>query len=144
MDTSKSSRPAAQSEDVQQDIESEISKLVTKQGPKWRFDEEGPGPDEGTTSLEQEGELERLRSSIAQSTSSSIDGLDNLTSELQQLEKLLNSEIQRVKSEIDGALAGIKIITEAIAPFKKANSPPLVPSTGTRKFAVNSKTSGLK
>jgi len=144
MDSSKSSKPAAQSEGVQQDLELEISKLVTKQAPKWRSDEEITGPDEGTTPFEQGGELERLRSSIAQSTSSSIDGLANLTSELQKLENLLNSEIQRVKSEIDGALAGIKIIIDAIAPLKNANSPPLVPSMGTRKFEVNTKTSGSR
>ena len=141
MDASKLATTAAQQ---QQDLEKEITKLVAKEAPTWLSDEEDAGSEEGTVPFETETTLEHLRSSIAQSTSSSIDGLENLTSELQKLENLLNSEIQRVKSEIDGALAGIKIITEAIAPFKKTNSPPLVPSMGTRKFAVNLKTSGSK
>jgi hypothetical protein len=128
MEASKTTTSAAQE---QQNLESEITKLVAKEAPKWRSDEEEAGSEEGSISFERETELERLRSTIAQSISSSIDGMEHLASELQKLEKLLNSEVQRVKSEIDNALAGIKIITEAIEPWRNSISPPLVPSTGT-------------
>jgi len=131
MDTSKFTS-AVQSEVVQQDVETEISKLVAKEAPRWQSDDEEASSEQGTVTFERETELESLRSSIAQSTSSSIGGLEQLTSELQKLETLLNSEVQRVKSEIDNALAGIKIITDAIAPWRNSISPPLAPSIGTR------------
>src|SRR5215510_16073982 len=65
-----------------------------------------------------ENNAERIRSSIARSTSVSIDGLQELTSELQELQTFLNSEVSRVQSEIESALSGIKIIMETIAPWK--------------------------
>jgi len=65
-----------------------------------------------------ETEVERIRSSITQLTSNSIDGLEGLTSELQELQRFLNSEVQRVQGEIDGALAGINIIIETLEPLK--------------------------
>jgi hypothetical protein len=39
-------------------------------------------------------------------------------SELQDLQKFLKTEIARVQSEVDNAMAGIKIIMEAIAPLR--------------------------
>ena len=76
-----------------------------------------------------ENNVERIRSSIARSSSVSIDGLQGLTSELQDLQTFLNSEVSRVQGEIDSALSGIKIIMETIAPWK---SPPISPAPPTR------------
>jgi hypothetical protein len=77
----------------------------------------------------------RLRSSIARLSSNSIDGLEGLTSELQELQRFLNSEVQRVQGEIESALAGIKIIIETIAPWK--SSPvSLAPPTSARAIRV--------
>jgi hypothetical protein len=53
-------------------------------------------------------------------TSNSIDGLEGLSSELRQLQAFLKSEVERVRSEIGSALAGIKIIIETIAPWVRA------------------------
>ena len=61
---------------------------------------------------------ERIRSSVAQSTANSIDGLEKLTAELQELQEFLRSEVERVQGEIESALGGIKIIMETIAPWK--------------------------
>src|SRR5213594_3475206 len=77
-----------------------------------------------------ETEVERIRSSITRLTSSSIDGLQELTSELQELQRFLNSEVQRVQGEIDGALAGINII-DTIAPWKSSPASS-APATGAR------------
>lgn len=146
MDTSKfATSAAAQFEDLQQSVETEISKLMANDIPKWRSDEKDAGSDDGTTPFPQETELERLRSSIAQLTSSSIDGLEHLTSELEKLEGLLHSEVRRVKNDVDSALAGIKIIIEAIAPLRNRVSPPLGPSIGTRNVhTATAKTSGSR
>ena len=76
-----------------------------------------------------ENNVERIQSSIARSTSVSIDGLQGLTSELQNLQTFLNSEVSRVQGEIESALSGIKIIMETIAPWK---SPPISPALPTR------------
>lgn len=132
-------------EQKQQNLEMEITKLVEKEAPTWRSDEQNAASEDGTVPFDSETELERLKSSIAQSTSSSIDGLEHLTSKLQELEKLLNSEVQRVKSEIGNALAGIKIIIEAVEPWRNVISPPLAPSLGTRNVhAATAKTSTSK
>jgi hypothetical protein len=78
-----------------------------------------------------ESEVERIRSSITRLTSSSIDGLQELTSELQELQRFLNAEVQRVQGEIDGALAGINIIIDTIAPWK-SNPASSAPAAGAR------------
>ena len=69
---------------------------------------------------------EKIRLSVAQSTANSIEGLQKLTSELQDLQQFLKSEVERVQAEIESALSGINIILETIAPW---NSPgvPLTP-----------------
>src|SRR3974377_1626970 len=67
------------------------------------------------------GDIGRVSSSIVGLTSSSIDGLEGLTSELQELQKFLKTEVERIQAEIDSALAGIKIIVETIAPFKTSS-----------------------
>jgi len=77
-----------------------------------------------------ENDVERIRSSIARFSSVSIDGLQGLTSELQELQTFLNSEVSRVQGEIESAMSGIKIIMETIAPWK--SSPPISPAPPTR------------
>jgi methyl-accepting chemotaxis protein len=100
---------------VHPDVEAEIRKLA----------EETKRP------AQLESEVERIRSSITRLTSSSIDGLQELTSELQELQRFLNSEVQRVQGEIDGALAGINIIIDTIAPWKSSPASS-APATGAR------------
>jgi hypothetical protein len=97
------------------DVEKAISNLVQKGIPKH--------------STHIENNADRIRSSIARSTSVSIEGLQELTSELQELQTFLNSEVSRVQAEIESALSGIKIIVETIAPWK---SPSLSPTPPTR------------
>ena len=76
-------------------------------------------------------DVERIRSSVARLTSVSMDGLEGLTSELQELQKLLKSEVERVQGEIESALSGINIIMETIAPWKSGPVSPS-PSPPTR------------
>ena len=83
------------------DLQEEIGKLV---GPRLM--------------TQRAHDIERIMSSVAQLTSSSIEGLENLTSELHDLQKFLKTEVARVQSEVDNAMAGIKIIMEAIAPLR--------------------------
>jgi hypothetical protein len=99
------------------DVEAEIRKLAEETHPK--------------RPAQLESEVERIRSSIMRLTSSSIDGLQELTSELQELQRFLNSEVQRVQAEIDGALAGINIIIDTIAPWKSSPASS-APTTGAR------------
>jgi hypothetical protein len=65
-----------------------------------------------------EFDAERIRSSVARLASNSIDDLEKLTSELQQLQEFLKSETERVQDQIGDVLAGIGIIVETIAPWK--------------------------
>src|SRR3974377_545711 len=83
------------------DLQEEIGKLV---GPRLM--------------TQRAHDIERIMSSVARLTSSSIDGLENLTPELHDLQKFLQTEVARVQSEVDNAMAGIKIIMEAIAPLR--------------------------
>src|SRR6201981_2375501 len=89
---------------VHPDVEAEIRKLAEENLPK--------RPPQIDT------EVERIRSSITRLTSNSIEGLEGLTTELQELQRFLNSEVQRVQGEIESALAGIKIIIDTISPWK--------------------------
>ena len=112
------SPPAAEKPlSVESEVEEELSKLVEENIPK--------------RSPHIEPDVERIRSSIGRLTSNSIDELQGLTSELQELQKFLKSEVERVESEIESALGGIKIIIEAIAPWRNSSVAPL-PPTGTR------------
>src|SRR6516165_6064090 len=86
---------------METDLEEEIGKLV---GPRLM--------------TQRAHDIERIMSSVAQLTSSSIEGLENLTSELHEMQKFLQTEVARVQSEVDNAMAGIKIIMEAIAPLR--------------------------
>jgi hypothetical protein len=100
------------------DVEAEIDRLVEQGVPKH-------SPKIGS-------DIERFRSSLERLTLSSIDGLEGLTSELQELQKCLKSEVDRVQGEIESALAGIKIIVETIAPWINNRPVSLAPPTGTR------------
>jgi hypothetical protein len=97
------------------DVEKAICNLIEQTSPK--------------LSPRIENNVERIQSSIARLSSVSIDGLQGLTSELQNLQTFLNSEVSRVQGEIESALSGIKIIMETIAPWK---SPPISPAPPTR------------
>jgi hypothetical protein len=78
-------------------------------------------------------DAERIRSSIARLTSNSIGELEGLTSELQKLDEFLKSETGRVQREIENVLAGIQIIIEAIAPWKR----PSLASYGPTRTSVS-------
>lgn len=106
---------AAEKLPVQLDVEAEISKLVEEEIPK--------------SSPRVENDVERIRSSVTRLASNSIDGLEALTSELQELQKFLKSEVERVQGEIESALAGIEIIVETIAPWKSTAVSPTSPAS---------------
>jgi hypothetical protein len=72
-------------------------------------------------------DAERIRSSVARLTATSIEGLEGLSSELQQLQSFLRSEVERVQGEIESAVAGIKIIMDTIAPWKATLAPTAPP-----------------
>jgi hypothetical protein len=63
-------------------------------------------------------DAERLRSSIAKLTSNSTKELEKLIAELEALQDFLKSETGRVQCEIESVLDGVKIIIEAITPWK--------------------------
>ena len=109
------------------DVEKEISNLIEQTIPKH-------SPQIGN-------DVERIRSSVARLTSVSIDGLQGLTSELQNLQTFLNSEVSRVQGEIESALSGIKIIMETIAPWTSA---PFSPAPPTRATPFLGPRNGLK
>ena len=117
MNAPTSSAAAEKAPPLHLDVEAEISKLAEESIPK--------------RSPLSESEVERIRSSITRLTASSIDGLEGLTSELQDLQKFLNTEVKRVQGEIESALAGIKIIIETIAPWKSSPGS-LSPPTSAR------------
>ena len=71
---------------------------------------------------------ERLNSSVGRLTSNSIDGLQELVSELQRMQEFLNSEVDKVQRQIDSALAGINIIVETIGPWKSIAGSQTLPS----------------
>jgi hypothetical protein len=113
----QTSSSAAAENSLSSDRETEISRLVAQKIPKPR--------------LQIEVDAERIKSAVARLTSNSIDGLQGLASELQQLQAFLKSEVERVQGEIESALAGINIIIETIAPWK-TTSVPVAPPTGVR------------
>ena len=66
-------------------------------------------------------DAERIRSSVARLTSNSIGELEKLSSELEEMQEFLKSETQRIQREIESVLDGIKILVQAIAPWKTAD-----------------------
>jgi hypothetical protein len=99
-------------------IEAELNNLVSAQNGNGAFAEvakqESPTPPAAQTGKD----AERIRSSVSRLASNSIEELGALTAELQEVQAFLKSEVERVQSEIDNALAGIRIIMETIAPWK--------------------------
>jgi Mn-dependent DtxR family transcriptional regulator len=65
--------------------------------------------------------VEVERSKAALLTSNSTSELEKLISELEALQEFLKSETGRVQDEIESVLDGIKIIVEAISPWKTAD-----------------------
>jgi hypothetical protein len=63
---------------------------------------------------------QRIRATVGQLSSNSIDVLKELTCELQEVQRFLDSEVQRVQGDINNALAGIKIIIDTIGPWKSS------------------------
>jgi hypothetical protein len=86
----------------------------------------------GTSALE--NNAERIRSSLARLSSSSIDDLEALTAELKRMQDFLKSEVDSVQRQIEGALAGINIIIETIVPWKNSSSS--APTMNARAFRV--------
>src|SRR5215208_3501350 len=84
----------------------------------------------GNTALE--NNAERIRSSLVRLSSSSIDDLEALTAELKRMQDFLKSEVESVQRQIEGALAGINIIIETIAPWKNTIPPP--PAMNVRAY----------
>ena len=107
-------------------IESELSRLV-KQGSK------SAGPIANNNA-------ERIRAALAKFTSSSIDELEGLTSELKKMQEFLRTEVDSVQRQIEDALAGINIIVETISPWKStaASAQP----GGPRSLRTNPMASG--
>ena len=98
------------------DGEVEMSRPVEQEIPKTR--------------LAIEADAERIKSAVVRLTANSIEGLEGLASELQQLQAFLKCEVERVQAEIESALAGINIIIETIAPWKTIS----VPTAAARAF----------
>ena len=112
------SADAEKSPSMEADMEAEICKLVEQEVPK--------------LAPQIVNDAERIRSSVARLTSSSINDLEGLMSELQQLQEFLKSEVGRMQREIDSVLEGAKIIIETIAPWKSIADPVAPPAKGTR------------
>ncbi len=104
MDTSTSTEAAEKSPSVTPTVGAETSDIAEKEG--WKLP------------TQFEHRAERIRSSVARLTTSSINELEGLTSELNALQEFLKSEADRVQREVESALAGIKIIIETISPWK--------------------------
>ena len=75
-------------------------------------------------------------SSVARLTSSSINELQGLVSELQKMQEFLKSEVDNVQRQIDSALAGINIIVETISPWKSIAGSQTLPSSAGNVRAV--------
>ena len=102
-------------------MDSPTSEEVTEKSPSAKsavdsevrdFEEEGFKP--------AQTDAERIRSSIARLTSNSTVELEKLIAELERMQEFLKSETGRVQRKIESVLGGIRIIIEAIAPWKTA------------------------
>ena len=99
-----------------ENLQEEIGKLLGRRmTPRPEIEPDTPRP-------QFEKDIERIMSAVARLTSSSIESLESLTSELFNIQKCLKSEVARVEGEVDNALAGIKIIMETIAPLRSISS----------------------
>ena len=126
MNAPTSASPNQSSDPMEPTLESQLSKLIKQEGPK-------VGVPIASSNAE------RIRSAVARLTSSSIDELEGLTSELKKMQEFLKSEVDSVQRQIEDALAGINIIVETIAPWKSiAVSPgPSAPRTLRTNPAAN-------
>jgi hypothetical protein len=114
MNPSTSTAPAEKLLDA--NLQEEISKLLGHSiTSRPQIEPDAPRP-------QFENDIERIMSAVARLTSSSIEGLESLTSELYNIQKFLSSEVARAESEIETALASIKIIMETIAPLRSISS----------------------
>ena len=109
-------------------MDSPTSEEVTEKSPSAKsavdsevrdFEEEGFKPAQ-TVHSKVGIDAERIRSSIARLTSNSTVELEKLIAELERMQEFLKSETGRVQREIESVLGGIRIIIEAIAPWKTA------------------------
>ena len=101
----------------------ELSKLANKSSML-------PTPLENKTPLE--NNAERIKSSVARLTSNSVEELQALVGELQKMQE---SEVDRVQIQIDSARAGIHIIVETIRPWQRITGSQ-APLDGTRSVRV--------
>ena len=104
MGTQTSAAPDEKTPPLDLSLAAQLSKLATQESSK------PSGPPEYNA--------EQIRSSVARLTSSSIDELQGLVSELQKMQEFLKYEVDSVQRQIDSALAGINIIVETIGPWK--------------------------
>ena len=100
---------------VESNADEEIGKLSAQEQPSAQI--------ENNAKQKIEIGADRIRSSIARLTANSIGELEGLASELQKLDGFLRSETERVQREIESVMAGIKVIIDAIAPWKRPEAP---------------------
>jgi hypothetical protein len=138
MDSSKAAAPAENTYYDNWDIRAELQKIAAQKIAAKKISTPAQTKmghsqiDDDTPSSRVENNIEGIRSSIARLSSRSVDGLERLNSELQELQKLLKLEVERVQSEIASALAGIQVITNVIAPWKRNTSASQSPSANAR------------
>ena len=101
---------------VESIVEAEISNLVTQLAKQ----------DSPKLQPQVESHAERIRSSVGRLTVSSISELKGLTTQLEELQEFVKSEVERVERDIESALAGINIIIETIAPWRSITEMPPV------------------
>ena len=114
MGPSTSTAPAEKSPDA--NLQEEIGKLLGHRMARC------PQIEPDTPRPQFENDIKRIMSAVTRLTSSSIESLESLTSELFNIQKCLKSEVARVEGEVDNALANIKIIMETIAPLRSISS----------------------
>jgi hypothetical protein len=144
MDSSKAAAPVEKSLYINSDIRAEIKKFAAQKISMPAQTEMGNRRsqiEDDTPRSQVENNIEGIRSSIARLSSKSVDGLERLNSELQELQKLLRLEVERVQSEIASALAGIQVITDVIAPWKSNISASQSPSADARDVPADPPTS---
>jgi hypothetical protein len=147
MDSSKAAAPAENTYYDNWDIRAELQKIAAQKIAAKKISapaqtEMGRSHiDNDTPSSHVENNIEEIRSSVARLSSNSVDGLERLTSELQELQKLLRLEVERVQSEISSALAGIQGITNVIAPWKRNTSGSQSPAANASDVHADSPTS---
>ena len=101
---------------VKSNVDEEIGKLSAQEQPSAQI--------ENNAKQKIEIGADSIRSSIARLTANSIGELEGLASELQKLDGFLRSETERVQREIESVMAGIKVIIDAIAPWKRPATAP--------------------